>query len=42
MKVKEAELVANNDEGIIVSSVKVAAFEESKGCTVCGVDGAGY
>ncbi len=42
MKAKEADLDRNNEECISVSSVNVAAFEESKGCTVCGVDGAGY
>jgi len=29
-------------DDITVGSVNVSAYEESKGCTVCGVNGAGY
>jgi len=40
--VKPVEVTKSSIDDIIVGTANVSAYEEFKGCTVCGVDGAGY
>lgn len=42
MEVEKTEQEISKEVNILVSSANVSKYDESKGCTVCAVDGAGY